>query len=218
MPGLPEATFSDVLGLGSEPLGRLETNCGARIQSCRVQPLRPSPQMQVSPRFACRYGVAPCADPRCRHGHQQHQRLLPWRERPRDLSTSAIMPAATAEVAQATLERVAKCGRSRQLPMTHPPSRCALRWTRLSGITWASPVTAQGVGGRRRHQPRTSAASEHESRAGIEGPPRAAFAASTCALRAPADKSPHGAQGDCVRGSGDEVPENKRAMGDIETD
>jgi hypothetical protein len=50
------------------------------------------------------HGSAFLADRKNSPRLRQRQRVGPWRERPRDLTISAIMPAATAEVAHATLE------------------------------------------------------------------------------------------------------------------
>jgi hypothetical protein len=82
---------------------------------------------------------------------------VPWRERPRDLTGSAISPAATAEVAHATLSLSQP---SSAISTTRPSSLrmstesascssavgfdCAVRVRALKALRVASPATARG--------------------------------------------------------------------------
>ena len=62
---------------------------------------------------------------------------VPWRERPRDLTASAIMPAATAEVAHATVER---CHRIRRRAQAAPQDgQIPMTFRRRSDAVFGTP-------------------------------------------------------------------------------
>ena len=83
--------------------------------------------------------VAFFADRKTPPRQRQRQRGGPWRERPRDLTVSAIMPAATAEVAHATLEG---CHRARRRVETAPhDGQILLAFRRHTGAVLGAPST-----------------------------------------------------------------------------
>ena len=83
---------------------------------------------------------------------------VPWRERPRDLTASAITPAATAEVAHATLSlsqseqaiswmRPAQSTKARAICTVSSSAvalDCAVRGRALKALRVASPAHARG--------------------------------------------------------------------------
>ena len=83
---------------------------------------------------------------------------VPWRERPRDLAGSAIMPAATEEVAHATLSlsqpeqtissmRPAQSAKARAICTVSSSAvalDCAVRGRALKALRVASPARARG--------------------------------------------------------------------------